>query len=92
MHGAISPVLAFAFYRVVDDRKQICPSSEPRVEGDDIVFNESARPIELVAEYLVDEADLAADDFDGRVVGTSFVAELGVIGGEEVLVEIEPGV
>ena len=40
----------------------------------------------------MDQTDLSAHDSDGSVVNPGVLAQLGVVGGKEVLVEIQPGI
>ena len=77
---------------VLDDAEQIRPGADRRIERDDAGIGEAQRFAEPVNEQVVDQPHLGAHHLDRGVVDAGVLAQPGVVSGQEVLVEIEPGV
>ena len=52
----------------------------------------AALPAEALDPQLFDQSDLGANHLHRRVVGSCVLAQLGIVGVQEVLVEVEPGI
>ncbi len=75
---------------LVDNGQRIGAAAAGRVEGGHLRRGVPKRSSEPSPQDLVDETDLAPDDLAGRVVDAGLQSGGGVVGGEEVLVEVEP--
>lgn len=75
----------------VKDSQGIGAAPGGRVQGHDGLVAVAELAAEPFPQDLVDEADLEVDHAGGRVVDPGLLPSLGVVGGEEVLVEPQPG-
>ena len=55
-------------------------------------FGETERLAQTLDEQIVDQAHLGAHDLDRRIVGTGVFAQVGIVNGKKVFVEVEPRV
>ena len=77
---------------MLDDTQEIGAGSGGRVESHDIRGGEAERFSQTGDEEIIDQSHLGADDLDRGVVDAGVLAQLGIVGGEEIFVEVEPGV
>ncbi len=67
-----------------DDPDQIGPRPDRRVERNDTGIGKPHRFSEAVNKQMIDQADLGADHFDGRIIGPCVFPQLSVIDREKV--------
>ena len=77
---------------VLDNAEQIGPGANRRIKGDDTRVGETQRFTQAMNEQVIDQAHLGAYHLDRSVVDAGVLTQLGIINGQEILVEIEPGV
>ena len=75
---------------MLDDPKEVGPGARRRIEGDDIGAGEAEWPSQPVDKHVVDQTHLRAHHLHRRVVRPRVLAQLRVVGGEEVFVEVQP--
>ena len=77
---------------VFDDGEQIGAGPGGGIERHYVGGGKAALPAEALDQQLVDQPDLGANHLHRRVVGSCILAQLGIVGCQEVLVEVEPGI
>ena len=77
---------------VRNDAQQVGPGAHGRVEGDDARIGEAQWPAQTPRQECVHQTDLGADHRERRVVDARILAQPGIVGGEEILVEMKPRV
>ena len=77
---------------VVNDAEKVGSRAGGRVQRDNVGVGEAQGLAQPVGQQVVNQADLGADDLNGRVVGPGVLAQLRVVGGQEVFVEVKPRV
>ena len=77
---------------VFDDAEQVGAGSHRRVQGEHLRVREPVRLAQPLGEQFIDQAHLRVDHLQGRVVGAGVLAQLRVVGGQEVLVKVQPRV
>ena len=75
-----------------DDAEQVGAGAHRRVQGEDFRVGEAGRLAEARSQQFIDQAHLGVDHLQGRVVSPGVLAQLRVVGGQEVLVEVQPGI
>ena len=81
-----------AAQRVLDDTEQICAGAGGGVQCDYAGIGETEGLAQTLDEQIVDQAHLRAHDLDRRIVGTGVFAQVGIVDGKKVFVEVEPRV
>ena len=90
--GGLAESLLGRFRTVFERRQQVCARTDRRIEDNHIGFCEAQFEVETLAEQLGHQPYLRLDHFNRRVVDTALLAQFRVVGGKEVLVEVEPDV
>ena len=85
-------VLARRLLGVLDHRQRIGAGADGRVEDGNLLLGEGAPFAEAGAQQFGRQPHLAAHDLDRREVDAAALAQLFVVGGQELLVEVEPRV
>jgi hypothetical protein len=77
---------------MLDDAQEIGTGTHGWIERDHVVIRKAQGLAESLGQQMVDEADLRVDHLHRRVVSPRILAQIGVVGGQKVLVEVQPGV
>ena len=72
--------------------QQIRSGADGGIEDADVVVREAEVLVESRAEQLGDEARLGLDHLRGREIDAALLPQVRVVGGEEILVEVQPQV
>ena len=89
---ALAECHAYLLETLLHGRKQVRSRADGRIEDRHVVVGEAERLIEVLAQDFRDERRLGLYDRRRREVDAALLPQLRVVGGEKVLVEVEPEV